>query len=150
MARKPDWQSDIDEMKGHERWALRGPLSLIKVKPIADAVVTTVGGYFTTANSIGGLDVPAMEGRLGFEPGHFKSGVRIYTFARLPARSEYTYELTTKFPDGFAYVAWSSDPHYPPGVGHAHQWCIRPGVGIPVLPVHVVLADRSERYRAPT
>lgn len=147
MAHKPQWKADIEEMMGHERWALTGPLSLVKVTPAEAPVATTQGGYFTTACFIGGLTPPLIEERLGFQPNTFPKGMRIYTFARLPGVSEYTYELTTKFPDGLAYIEGRSDPRYPPGRGVAHQWCLRPGVRIAVAPSRTVVVRPTERYR---
>ena len=147
MARKPQWRADIEEMIGHERWALTGRLSLVKVTPAEAPAATTQGNYFTTAGFIGDLTPPLIEERLGFKSNTFSRGMRIYTLARLPIASEYTYELTTKFPDGLAYIEGRSDPRYPPGKGVAHQWCLRPGVRIAVVPARTVLIAPSERYR---
>jgi hypothetical protein len=93
---------------------------------------SAVGGYITLGKFLLGKTPRQIEQALGLQPGYLAAGARIYRFTRLPTVSEYTYELTTQYPDGLAYNAAHSDPRFPPGSRVIHQWKIKRGSEIPV------------------
>jgi len=131
---RSDWQHEIDEAVRREDWALSGPKRVIKIVPIGRAPAGFASGYLTLAKFVEGKTPQQIETDLGLPTGYLSAGLRAYGLARLPLAHEYEYDLTTKYPAGLYFNPAHSDPNYPPGASHIHQWKIRDGVALPVDP----------------
>lgn len=131
---RADWQKDIDESLRRENWSLTGQNRIVKVVPLSRGPATGAGGYITLAKYLSRKTPQQLEKDLGLPSGYLASGVQVFSFRRLPMSHEYEYDLTLKFPGGLAYNPAHSDPNYPPGAAHIHQWKIKDGVQIPVDP----------------
>lgn len=150
-----DWEKEIDLSLRKENWSLVGPNRLVKVvillptgagnMSMTDAL-GGVGGYVTQAKFIAGLTCSEIEEALGLERESLKFGAVIHTLARLPAPTEYTYELTAEYPDGMVYNPAMSNEDYPPGSAKIHQWEIRKDVAIPVCPKSLVRLAPGQRF----
>jgi hypothetical protein len=132
------WEREADEAIRTERWALSGPNRLVKVlQHLPRGIAAPLGthffieGYFTVASYIRGKTADQIANALGLRIGSLENGAEIYTLLRRPGPSEYTHELTADHPDGLA-PTFMSDPNYPPGSRHVHQWRLLPGCRIPV------------------
>ena len=80
--------------------------------------------------SLLGKDVIEIAAALGLPSSEYQQGATIYKFARLPAITEYEYELTADYPDGGAYNPAHNDPKYKPGSNKINQWKIHPQIRI--------------------
>jgi hypothetical protein len=135
MARNPedDWKDEVQLALRRENWTNAGPRRLIKVvKP--GTVLTEARGYIMVGFSIVGLTPKEIAEAGGLPPNDYALGARIYKLARKPAESEVEYDLTAKFPGGLTYVEGMNDPDYQPGDAALHQWRIREGFSVRVLP----------------
>lgn len=150
-----DWEKEIDLALRKEGWSLIGPNRLVKVVRLlpvgAENMSMTdalggVGGYVTQAKFLAGLTCSEIEEALGLERGSLTFGAVIHTLARLPAPTEYTYELTAEYPDGMVYNPAMSNEDYPPGSRTIHQWVIRDDVAIPVCPERLVRLEPGRRF----
>ena len=103
-------------------------------------VASRLGGYITVGRSLLGKTPEEIERDLGLVLGELATGARIYKFTRLPAVSEYEYDLTADHPAGLAYRApYSGERDYPAGSRTVHQWRIKNGIQIPVDPNYLDL-----------
>jgi len=132
VARRTEWQRDIDDGIRKENWSLTGPNRIVKVVPLTMGPATSLGGYITVGRFLINKTPREIERDLGLNQNFLLSGARIYRFTRLPMTHEYDYELTALHPGGLAFNPAHSDPSYPPGSPVIHQWRIKPGVMIPV------------------
>ena len=139
MPRMNEWQRDMHEGVRREAWSLTGPNRVVKVVPNTGGAASHLGGYITVGKFLLGKTPQQIENALGLPRGFLSAGARIYKFARLPQVSEYEYELTAQYPDGLAFNPAFSNPAYPPGSRTIHQWRIKPGIHIPVLPAFLDL-----------
>lgn len=123
-----------------EKWCLVGPSRLIKVQAAevvrglrlpAGRTGMGIDGYFTTAQSIKGMDALEIRAALGLHSDSMKGGAVIYNFLRFPNPTEYVYELTADKPDGLEHTP-RSNLNYLPGSKKIHQWRILYGARIPV------------------
>jgi len=132
VTRLSDWQREAHEAKRREIWSLRGPNQIVKVLPAGGISASTLGGYFTIGRFLLNKTPAQIAAALGLPHGYLAGGARIYRFTRLPALSEYEYELIAEFPGGLAYNPAYSNPAYPPGSPKIPQWRIKPGAYVPV------------------
>jgi hypothetical protein len=132
MARMEDWQRDVDDGLRRENWSLKGPKRIVKVRPGGEKTLPALGGYITSGIFLSGKTPLQIEQTLGLPQGYLTSGARIYRFIRLPMIHEYEYELTAHYPGGLAFNPASSNPAFPPGSAHVHQWRIKDGIQLPV------------------
>jgi hypothetical protein len=137
---RADWEREADEVIRTERWALSGPNRLVKVLPLSVLPHGTnrplgdfgsIEGYFTIAAHLRWKTPDQIEKALGLFIGSLANGAQIYDLMRRPNPSEYTHELTADHPDGLS-PTFMSDPNYPPGSRHVHQWRLLPGCRIPI------------------
>jgi hypothetical protein len=133
-----DWQREMHDGVRREKWSLRGPDLVVKVIGDPNATATALGGYITVGSSLVGKTPAEIEVALGLPDQHLAKGCAVFRFKRLPMAPEYDYELTAEYPGGLAYNPAHFDERYKPGSGAIHQWCIKPGVIIPVDPVRVL------------
>jgi len=134
MTRMADWQIEMQESMRNEVWTRTGPNRVVKVLPPDKRGITRLGGYICIGRFIAGKTPEQIEHALGLPMHYLMHGAKIYKFRRLPQISEYTYELTAKYPDGLAYTGPGGSPDYPPGSPYIHQWKIKPNATIPVEP----------------
>lgn len=143
MPRLSDWQREAGEAVRREMWSISGPNRIVKVTASSETVRTHSGGYITIGRYLVGKTPLEIQRALGLPHGYLLFGARIYKFARLPGVGEYTYELTTEYPDGLAYNPAYSDSAYPPGSRSIHQWKIKEGAQISLDPRHLDLAPSA-------
>jgi hypothetical protein len=135
MARREDFQIEIDDAIRREAWQATGPNRPVKICPAEWTIDIRLGGYITLGKYLLGKTPEDMEHDLGLPRGFLMHGARIYKFTRLPQPSEYEYELTANFPDGLADQGpLPKKPYYGPGSPKIHQWRIVSGKSIPVEP----------------
>lgn len=139
MPRMEDWEREALEAVRREGWSLHGPNQIVKVLPAGGSVATELGGFITLGKFLLNKTPADIETDLGLPSGYLAAGARIYKFTRLPQTTEYSYELTAEFPDGWAFNPPFSDERYPPGSRSIHQWRIKPGTKIPVDPAFLEL-----------
>lgn len=140
MARREEWEIEISLAKRKERWTLKGPMGLVKVLPRSGPHPKSLFGYMTVAQALNNLTPAEIEVSLGLPHDYLLFGARIFRLLRLPQPSEYTYELTAKYPDGAAYSTFMGDQKYKPGSANVHQWKINSESAIPVVPQCLSLA----------
>jgi hypothetical protein len=99
-------------------------------------VLTEARGFILIVFAIVGQPPMGIAYATGLPTRHYVDGAWIYKPTRKPAESEVQYELTAKYPDGVAYQEGWSSPDYPPGDDTRHQWTIRKGPSLSVLPDH--------------
>ena len=104
MTRLSDWQREAHEAKRREIWSLRGPNQIVKVLPAGGISASTLGGYFTIGRFLLNKTPAQIAAALGLPHGYLAGGARIYRFTRLPALSEYEYELIAEFPGGWPTI----------------------------------------------
>jgi hypothetical protein len=143
MARKQDWQREVEDARRRDEWSLTPPTRLIKVVPVEAPVMKAVRGYVTVEKSIIGRTPRQLEDALGLPAGLFNRGCRVYRLTRLPHAHEIEYELTLDQPDGLPFDEWAAldnalrgrlamdgrlgpyrpaKPIYRPGSRSIHQW----------------------------
>jgi hypothetical protein len=135
MARNPEdsWEDQRRLGLRRENWADTGPRRLIKVvKPAT--ILSEARGYIMVGISIVGLTPKEIAVAAGLPPADYVDGAWIYKLGRKPSESEVEYDLTAKYPAGLAYREGLDDPNYLPGDETNHQWRIRDGLSIRVLP----------------
>lgn len=129
----PDnWKKEVREALRHEAWTHRGPGRVVKVVPLEYAKASEVTGYIAQGKSLLGKTPYQICVTHGLPFFKFRSGMRVYSFKRLPMPSEYEYELTCAYPDGSAFNPAQSNPDYPPGDPGIHQWRIKDSASVPV------------------
>ena len=142
MARRPDWSREIDENVRREAWTVRGPSRLVKVTELHSISRRQTAGFVTQEKFLVGKTPWEIRDFLGLRRDEYQNGCRVHALLRLPNPSEFTYELTAQYPDGWAYVPWLHDEHYPPGSASAHQWRL-----IAAIPCeHIVDLGPLDRY----
>jgi hypothetical protein len=137
MARKQDWQHEVEDARRVDEWSLTPPTRLIKTVPVEVPLMRAVKGYVTVEKSIIGRTPRELEDALGLPTGCFNRGCRVYRLTRLPQTHEIEYELTIDHPGGLAFDEWGAldevlrrrlepaRPHrpiYAPGRQSIHQW----------------------------
>src|SRR5436305_6849107 len=132
MARREDWQTDVDDAIKKEEWQATGINRPIKVCPAEKPLEFELDGYFTLGKYLLRKSAAQIESDLGLPRDFLKHGARLYKFTRLPQISEYEYELTADHPDGTADMGpFPKKVYYPPGSPKVHQWRIRKGKTVP-------------------
>jgi hypothetical protein len=131
--REENWKHEAQDAVRREIFTQSGPTRPIKVV-VSGRALTHATGFFMIGISIVNHKPAEIAAAAGLPPHDYANGARIYKLKRIPFVSEYTYELSAKHPDGLAYVEAMSDPNYKPGDPSLHQWCLRKGVQIAVLP----------------
>src|SRR5258708_2842714 len=135
MARREDWQIEMDDATKKEEWKPTGFSRPVKVCPAEKPLEFYLGGYFTLGKYLLGKTPAEIERDLGFPRDFLKHGARLYKFARLPQISEFEYELTAYHPDGLSDQGpFPGKIYYPPGSPKIHQWRMLKGKFIPVDP----------------
>lgn len=142
MARDEDWRKDVREAMRHEQWSLRGPTRVVKVMPAHVFCVEGLKGFVGTEQALLGKTPSQIEAALGLKLRSLARGCRVYRFTRLPMPSEVEYELTAKYPDGWAFNPAMHDDRYPPGDATIHQWRLL--VDVPVE--HLLDLAPGQRY----
>lgn len=142
MGRQNDWQREMDEAIRREMWSLAGPNRIVKVVPLGRPPALRLKGFVCLEKHLVGKTPAAIEALLGAHTGSLVDGCSVYRFTRLPMSTEVEYELTTYFPDGWAYNPAMHDPNYPPGSKSVHQWRLL--VDVPV--VHLLNLKKFEKY----
>jgi hypothetical protein len=143
--RQEEWHYQRDEAMKKEVWSLHGPNRIVKVVPISRGPAHDFWGYITVAKSIRGMTSVQIERVLGFESFSLASGAVIYSFARLPDVTDYSYELTADKPDGLA-PTFMGDPRYPSGSKRIHQWRIREDRPLPIAIGSEVRLNPGDRF----
>jgi hypothetical protein len=114
MARREDWQIEIDDAIRNEIWQRTGRNRPVKVCPAEWMIDFRLGGYITLGKYLVGKTPAEIERDLGLPSDFLLHGARIYKFTRLPQISEYEYQLTADHPDGFADEGpFPRKPYYP-------------------------------------
>jgi hypothetical protein len=133
-----DWRLERQLALSKEGWTDTGPKRVVKVvRP--GTVLTEARGFILIGLSIVGQTPMGIGYAAGLPTRHYVDEAWIYKLTRKPAESELQFELTAKCPDGVAYQEGWSSPDYPPGDDTLHQWTIRKGHSISVLPDHLDL-----------
>lgn len=143
MPRREDWEIEISLAMRRDLWTVRGPMGLVKVLPRSGTHPKALSGYVTVAKNLIGLTPAEIENKLGLPHEYLYFGARIYRFSRIPQPSEYTYELTTYYPDGLAYSAFMGDQKYKPGSKVIHQWKLNADAKVPFFPQCLSLAPNK-------
>ena len=107
-------EKEIRDALRQDAFALGGVNQLVKVLPVAAPIPTSLGGYVTLERFILGRTPAEIAAALGLPADDYAAGCNVFGFNRQPGPSEYTYELTTEYPEGLAYGPLSH-PKYPPG-----------------------------------
>ena len=145
MTQKATWMKETEEATRREAWKLQGPLRLVKVVNAGD-IRTEVRGYITTGSSLLGKTGTEIRKSLGLNTGDADKPLRIYKLRRFPFLSEYEYDLTAKYPDGLGFNPQTEEAEkYPEGSDNIHQWYLKKGVAVPVLPDYLDL-KLTERF----
>jgi len=137
-SRESDWQNEVQLALRSENWKDSGPRRLIKVVKLG-TVLTEVRGYIMVGISIVGMTPIEIAEAAGLPPNDYATGARIFKLARSPGEIEVEYDLTATFPGSLSFVDATSDPRYQPGYATLHQWRIREGFSLPVLPDYLDL-----------
>ena len=132
MTRPAEWQVEAWEALKSENWNLNDSRCPVRIEPIAGAPKEALGGYFTLCGCINLMTPAEMEKNVGLDRNSLATGARIYRFARLPQISEYTYELTAKYPGGvpesWQGTDWQGNVKWPAGSDKVQQWRLKSGI----------------------
>jgi len=125
--------AEIRDALRQDAFALGGLNQLVKVLPLAGPLPKSLSGYVTLERYLLGLKPSQIAAALGLPAEDYTSGCRVFGFNRQPGPSEYTYELTTQYPEGLAYGPLSH-PQYPPGTKKGvHQFKLRVKIAVTLL-----------------
>ena len=145
MTQKAEWMQEMEAATRRESWKLQGPGRLVKVVNAGD-IRTEVRRYITTGSSLLGKTGSEIRKSLGLNTADSDKSLRIYKLRRFPHLEEYEYDLTTKYPDGLSFNPQTEEAgKYPEGSDKVHQWYLKKGVVVPVLPEYLDL-KLTERF----